>query len=150
MCSLARFWNKNYFSLTQKRSSLLQRWRFSCKFQSRRIGSYLIYCWRLCIYVCIWAVTITPWIRNYFKYYERNHLWDFILTSPANGVDLIAQCCQMVYFQTKNRNLGKFRKVLQWKMLVFFVPFWYSGHLVVIWYMFPVLVYCTEKNLATL
>jgi hypothetical protein len=26
----------------------------------------------------------------------------------------------------------------------------YLVHLVVIWYIFPVLVYCTEKNLATL
>jgi hypothetical protein len=25
--------------------------------------------------------------------------------------------CQMVYFQTKNPNLGKFWRVLQWKML---------------------------------
>jgi hypothetical protein len=24
----------------------------------------------------------------------------------------------MVYFQTKNRNLGKLRRALQWKMLV--------------------------------
>jgi hypothetical protein len=27
----------------------------------------------------------------------------------------------MVYFQTRRRNLGKFCRVLQWKMLVFFV-----------------------------
>jgi hypothetical protein len=31
------------------------------------------------------------------------------------------QCCQMVYFKTKNLNLGKFWKVLQWKMLVIFM-----------------------------
>jgi hypothetical protein len=31
------------------------------------------------------------------------------------------QGCQMVYFQTKNPNLGKFWSVLQWKMLVDFV-----------------------------
>jgi hypothetical protein len=74
------------------------------------------------------------------------------------------QCCQMVYFQTKNYNLGTFLKVLQWKMRVgmyFLRPFrlflWSFGifysllvHLVAIWYIFPVLVCCTEKNLATL
>jgi hypothetical protein len=30
---------KNIFIFYEKRSSLLQRWRWSCKFQSRRIGS---------------------------------------------------------------------------------------------------------------
>jgi hypothetical protein len=54
----------------------------------------------------------------------------------------------MVYFQTKNPILGKFWKVLQWKMLVFLGPFlsllWPNGlfyghlvHFVVIWYIFP-------------
>jgi hypothetical protein len=37
--SLARFENKNIFFFYEKRSSLLQRWRCSCKFKSRRIGS---------------------------------------------------------------------------------------------------------------
>jgi hypothetical protein len=62
------------------------------------------------------------------------------------------QGCQMVYFQTKNHNLGKFWRVLQWKMLVYFVPFvfvaiwhilWpfgiYYGHLaylLAIWHMY--------------
>jgi hypothetical protein len=68
----------------------------------------------------------------------------------------------MVYFQTKNRNLGKFGRVLKWKMLVYFMdigsilrPFdIFYDHLVyfvAIWYIFsPLLVYCTKKNLATL
>jgi hypothetical protein len=57
-------------------------------------------------------------------------------------------------YQTKNSNLGKFWKVLQWKMLVFFVAILsisrpngvFNGHLVhfvVIWNIFPVLVCCT-------
>jgi hypothetical protein len=34
--------------------------------------------------------------------------------------------CQMVYFETKNPNLGKFRRVLQCKkMLVYFMEIWY-------------------------
>jgi hypothetical protein len=60
-----------------------------------------------------------------------------------------AQGCQMVFFiQTKNPNLGKFCKVLQWNTLVIFVtvlsilrpngPFWvHLVHFVVIWYIFP-------------
>jgi hypothetical protein len=40
MGSLARFENKNILFYFEKRSSLLQRWRCSCKFKSRRIGSW--------------------------------------------------------------------------------------------------------------
>jgi hypothetical protein len=35
-----------------------------------------------------------------------------------------AQGCQMVYFQTKNPNLGKFLMALEWKMLVYFMTIW--------------------------
>jgi hypothetical protein len=69
----------------------------------------------------------------------------------------------MVYFQTKNHNLGKFWSVLQWKMLVFereaiwsiLLPlgifYGHLEHFVVFWYIFAVfLVCCTKKNLATL
>jgi hypothetical protein len=34
------------------------------------------------------------------------------------------QGCQMVYFQTKNPNLGKFWSVLQWKKLIKFTATW--------------------------
>jgi hypothetical protein len=34
------------------------------------------------------------------------------------------QGCQMVCFQTKNPNLGKFRRVLLWKILVYFMTIW--------------------------
>jgi hypothetical protein len=37
--SLLRFENENNFYKFEKRTSLLQRWRCSCKFLSRRIGS---------------------------------------------------------------------------------------------------------------
>jgi hypothetical protein len=67
----------------------------------------------------------------------------------------------MVYFQTKNLNLGKKFRVLQWKKLVNFMVIWsilrtfgiIYGHLVYLlvdWYIFPVLKSITEKNLATL
>jgi hypothetical protein len=51
------------------------------------------------------------------------------------------QGCQMVYFQTKNTNLGKFWRALKWKMLVYVMVIWnilrpfdilYS-HLVMLW-----------------
>jgi hypothetical protein len=34
------------------------------------------------------------------------------------------QGCQMVCFQTKNPNLGKFWRALDWKMLIYFMPIW--------------------------
>jgi hypothetical protein len=71
------------------------------------------------------------------------------------------QGCQMVSFQTKNPNLGIFWSTLEWKILYFLVIWailrplgiFYIcafGNFVVIWYIFPALVYCTKKNLATL
>jgi hypothetical protein len=71
------------------------------------------------------------------------------------------QGCQMVYFLTKNPNLGTFWRALEWKMLVCLItirnvslPFcMIYGHLVILWSFVifsPVLVYFTKKNLATL
>jgi hypothetical protein len=67
----------------------------------------------------------------------------------------------MVYFQTKNPNLGKFLRALERKMLIYFMVFWnilrtfgkFYDHLVrfvLIWYIFPALVSYIKKNLATL
>jgi hypothetical protein len=42
-------------------------------------------------------------------------------TNKTNEKHIRAQGCQMVYFQTKDPNLGKFWSVLQWKLLVNFV-----------------------------
>jgi hypothetical protein len=43
-----------------------------------------------------------------------------------------AQGCQMVYFKTKNPNLGTFWRVLQWKMLVYLMPLGqFSCHLMI-------------------
>jgi hypothetical protein len=51
------------------------------------------------------------------------------------------QGCQMVCFQTKNPNLGKFCRALECKMLVYFMVIWnilglfgiFYGHLVILW-----------------
>jgi hypothetical protein len=72
-----------------------------------------------------------------------------------------AQGCQMVHFQTKNPNLGKFVRAWDWKMLMYFMAIWntsrafeifydHLAHCMFIWYIFPVLVSRTNKNLATL
>jgi hypothetical protein len=71
-----------------------------------------------------------------------------------------SQGCQMVCFQTKNHNLRKFWRALDWIMFIYFIAIWNSlwslGYCVTIWYIlysfgtfFPVLVLCTKKNLAT-
>jgi hypothetical protein len=74
----------------------------------------------------------------------------------------------MVCFQTKNSNLDKFGRALDWKMLIYFMAIWnilqtfgiFYRHLEYftdVWYnlcsfgnFFPVLVSCTKKNLAIL
>jgi hypothetical protein len=67
----------------------------------------------------------------------------------------------MVCFQTQNPNFGKFWRALDWKMFLYFVAIWnilcrfgiFYEHLVrfvFIWYLFPILVSCTNKHLATL
>jgi hypothetical protein len=67
----------------------------------------------------------------------------------------------MVCFQTKNPNLGQFWRALDWKMFVYFMAIWsilwrfgifcdHLVHFVFIRFIFPVLVSCTKKNLATL
>jgi hypothetical protein len=80
---------------------------------------------------------------------KKMNLFPMYITRPTGR-----KVCQMAYFQTKNRNLGKFGMVLQWKMLVNFLPFdlfyGYLAYFVVIWYIFPVLVFCTKKYQATL
>jgi hypothetical protein len=61
------------------------------------------------------------------------------------------QGCQMVCFQTKNPDLGKFWRVLQWKILVYFMTIW--SILLFLWLfgiLSPVLVFCTKKNLASI
>jgi hypothetical protein len=73
----------------------------------------------------------------------------------------IQQGCQMVYFQTKNPILSKFRRALDWKMLIHFTAIWNILRIFGIFYdhlvhlcsfgtLFQVLVSCTKKNLATL
>jgi hypothetical protein len=41
--------------------------------------------------------------------------------APAIYALCVQQGCQMVYFETKNPNLGKFWRTLEWKMLIYFM-----------------------------
>jgi hypothetical protein len=63
----------------------------------------------------------------------------------------------MVYFQTKNQNLDKFWRALDWKMLIYFMAIWifyrHSGYFMTIWYIWVHLVpfsgfgiLCQEKS----
>jgi hypothetical protein len=57
----------------------------------------------------------------------------------------------MVYFQTKDPNLGKIWRALEWKMLVYFMVvrsiLWPFGNVQVIWYIFARFgILCPEKS----
>jgi hypothetical protein len=58
----------------------------------------------------------------------------------------------MAYFRAKNPNLGKFRSVLQWKRLVYYMaigPILRLGIWYILWLsgiFFPFLVFCTKKK----
>jgi hypothetical protein len=64
-------------------------------------------------------------------------------------------------FKPKNPNLCKFGRALDWKMFIYITAIWnilvtfgifydHLVHFLFIWYIFPVLVSCAKKNLATL
>jgi hypothetical protein len=67
----------------------------------------------------------------------------------------------MVCFQTKNPNLGKFWRALEWKMSIYFIAIWnilrtfgkcydHLVHFVLIWYIFSGVGITRQQNLATL
>jgi hypothetical protein len=86
------------------------------------------------------ACTVNAGLVKCFRKLTRDFNTGFLSTGD--------QGCQMVCFQTQNPNLGKFWRVLQWKILVNFMTIWsilrpleiFYCHLVycvVIWYIFP-------------
>jgi hypothetical protein len=98
-------------------------------------------------------------VEKYVTFRNKNII--FTITLNNGWTKILQHGCQIVYFQTKNPNLGKFWRVLQWKMFVYFMSIWsillpfgifYTNlvHFLVIWYIFPVLVCGSKKNLATL
>jgi hypothetical protein len=84
----------------------------------------------------------------------RENIYKIVTLSPGNLPP--QQGCQMVCFQTKNSNLGKFWRASEWKMLLHFMIIWnilwpfgimYGSlvEFVVIWYIFPILV-CLDQE----
>jgi hypothetical protein len=76
-----------------------------------------------------------------FAFCSRINIFAILLSSEEADVASFAdnatfQGCQMVCFQTKNPNLGKFWSALEWKMLVYFMFIWNIlrsfGHLVML------------------
>jgi hypothetical protein len=68
---------------------------------------------KLCPHLCMYVTRS----HAYIVVPDRTRMFTYTLTSN--------QGCQMVNFQTKNPNLGKFSRVLQCKMLVYFMSIWY-------------------------
>jgi hypothetical protein len=77
--------------------------------------------------------------------------FDFHLLVAWLSLHVANRVARRFVFQTKNPNLGKFWRALEWKMLVYFMTIWNILRpfgitygrligLVVIWYIFPNLV----------
>jgi hypothetical protein len=87
-------------------------------------------------------------VATFFRFLETRLFFSEIDRPTFDAVETEQmQGCQMVCFQTKNPDLGKFWRVLLWKILVYFMTIWFHlqpseilcGHLVyfvVIWYIF--------------
>jgi hypothetical protein len=55
---------------------------------------------------------------------KADHRATLMVRLIANDISAGDHGCQMAYFQTKNTNLGKFLKALDWKMLIYFMYIW--------------------------
>jgi hypothetical protein len=86
--------------------------------------------------------------KVYPEYSFRKKNW-----SLTNICTWLNQGCQMVCFQTKSPNVGKF-----WKMFIQFMTIWnifwrfwifydHFAYFVLIWYIFPVLVSCMYQKI---
>jgi hypothetical protein len=59
--------------------------------------------------------------ENYFQFQFTETV---ILRESCHVFCSVPQGCQTVCFQTKNPNLGKFWRALDWKMLIYFMDIW--------------------------
>jgi hypothetical protein len=71
------------------------------------------------------------------------YFFEFQLNSIPKGRRL-RQGCQMVYFRIKNCNLGTFCRVLQWKMLVYFLDIGSILLLFDVFYIFQFGIFCAN------
>jgi hypothetical protein len=89
-----------------------------------------------------------------------------VISGPTFGKIIFAQKHSKpglpdgLFSNQKTNNLGKFWRALDWKMFIYFLAicnmlrmfgiiYDHLVHFVFIWYIFPFLVPCTKKNLAT-
>jgi hypothetical protein len=90
------------------------------------------------------------WILQCWKLNNPNTQGLFVVQF---GTQEPQQGCQMVCFQIKSTNLGKFWRSLDWKMFIYCMSIWiilwtlgifydYLVHYVFIWYIFSALVSC--------
>jgi hypothetical protein len=103
----------------------------------------------------------SKWQSSYFIGPRSKGLWLVGRYCVCVCVHCRSQGCQMVCFQTKNPNLGKFWSALDlenvyvfYAQMEYFSEIWevygHLVHFVSFWYIFPFFVSCTRKNLATL
>jgi hypothetical protein len=80
---------------------------------------------------------LTGWSRSQWPYQRVCLPVNATLVRSCNKSRFATsnQVCQMVCFQTKNPNLGKFFRVLNWKMLIY-IFYDHLVHCVFIWYSF--------------
>jgi hypothetical protein len=55
-----------------------------------------------------------------FQKFLCGHFLQLFVSNPSDR----KQGCQMVYFRTKNSNLGKFWRALKWNMLDYVMAVW--------------------------
>jgi hypothetical protein len=70
------------------------------------------------------AFKVKPKLRPSVKLHHTATISKIILRTKRLEPAISKQGCQMVYFQTKNPNLGNFWRALQFKMFVYFVDIW--------------------------
>jgi hypothetical protein len=107
-----------------------------------------------------WATLGNSMLKNNFflPSHPRNRETWATRRSGSKKTMLCKQGCQMFCFQTKNPILGKFLRVLHWKIIAYFLDTWsilrsfviFYGNLVEFLVIWLFLVFCTKKNLATL
>jgi hypothetical protein len=112
------------------------------------LDSFLAFLRKYYVYVCNFASKKKlSWKWNQILF--SKHRWAItllLLITVLSPVRLVGvQGCQMVCFQTKNPNLDQLCRVLQWKILIYFMTIWsilqplemfcvHLVHFVIIWY----------------
>jgi hypothetical protein len=116
------------------------RWRYHFSVLDKKFGQCICSSMRwTCKSVeafCTWSVIM----KKESSWNDRSHHYQRpeCTSVTKSGNNDVRQGCQMVCFQTKNPNLGKFWRALDWKMFYILWPFgiFYGdlGYFMTIWY----------------